>query len=230
MKLGELMTPNPSRSGRRHRSRTSPHPARHGISGVPVIGERLEVSRRGLRGRHHRQGGRPDPRDRRLISWLLGASIVDRQKIEARTAAEAMESLAITVGARQLVAMTARLMTDQIESSPSSTRRALIGIVTRTDLVRAFTGATTRSSRTPRDPARDPLARRAGSPPSRRARRGQAGRQDAAALGCRASRRGWHARARSPGVHSTVRWTWDDARPAKERPARVPGGSAGNRR
>lgn len=205
----------------------------HGISGVPVIGERLEVLGVVSEADIIAKEAGPDPRQRRLISWILGGRYVDQDKIAARTAAEAMGSPAITVGARETVAEAARLMTQiGIKRLPVvDDEGALIGIVTRTDLVRAFSRSDEEIEREIREMLLETLwldepglhlrvergeVRLAGKMRSR---------SDAELL-ARFTRR-------VPGVvdvHSTLRWEWDDGQPAKEYPARVPSGSAWNGR
>jgi CBS domain-containing protein len=232
MKLGELMTPDPIAVGPETPLKdVAAVLLEHGISGVPVIGERLEVL--GVVSEADiiaKQAG-PDPRDRRLIAWLLGGRYVDRQKVAARTAAEAMESPAITVKARATVTEAARLMTENgIKRLPVvDDEGALIGIVTRTDLVRAFTRTDEEIEREIREILLDTLW--LDEPGLHlRVERGEvrlAGkmrrRSDAELLARLAGR--------VPGVvgvHSTLRWAWDDERPAKERPVRIPSGSGWN--
>jgi CBS-domain-containing membrane protein len=205
----------------------------HRISGVPVIGERLEVLGVVSEADIIAKEVGPDPHDRRLIAWLLGGRSVDRQKLEARTAAEAMGSPAITVGAHETVAEAARLMTEHvIKRLPVvDGEGALIGIVTRTDLVRAFTRSDEEIEREIREmlletlwldePGLELRVERGEVRLAGRMRR----RSDAELLA--------RLTQRVPGVvrvHSTVRWDWDDGHPAKERPGRVSAGSARNRR
>src|SRR4029078_974237 len=141
MKLSEVMTENPVAVGPETPLKdVADILLEDRISGVPVIGGRLEVLGVVSEADIIAKEVGPDPRDRRLISWLLGGRYVDREKMAARTAAEAMGSPAITVTERQTVAEAARLMTDLgIKRLPVvDDDGALIGIVTRTDLVRAF--------------------------------------------------------------------------------------------
>jgi CBS domain-containing protein len=108
------------------------------ISGVPVVSERGKVvgvvseadillKERGEEARHG------------LLEWLLQAGI-DREKIAARTAGEAMTSPAITIDPHSDVSEAARRMTEQgIKRLPvTDWAGTLVGIVTRADLVKAF--------------------------------------------------------------------------------------------
>ena len=142
MKVGELMTPDPVAVGPETPLKdVAAILLEHRISGVPVIGERLEVLGVVSEADIIAKEVGPDPHDRRLISWLLGGRDVDREKVEARTAAEAMGYPAVTVEPHETVAEAARLMTELgIKRLPVvDDEGTLIGIVTRTDLVRAFT-------------------------------------------------------------------------------------------
>jgi CBS domain-containing protein len=138
-----------------------------------------------------------------------------------------MESPAITVGVLETVAEAARLMTEHgIKRLPVvDDEGTLIGIVTRTDLVRAFTRNDDAIEREIRELVLEALWL---DEPGLdlRVERGEvrlAGKMDRrsdAELLPRLVRR-------VPGVvgvHSTLRWAWDDSHPAKERPARVPTG------
>ena len=233
MKLSEVMTGNPVAVGPETPLKdVAAILLEHRISGVPVIGERLEVLGVVSEADIIVKEAGPDPRDRRLISWLLGGRYVDRERIAAHTAAEAMGSPAITVTERQTVADAARVMTDLgIKRLPVvDDDGALIGIVTRTDLVRAFTRSDDEIEREIRELLETLWLDEPGL--QLRIERGEVEltgemrrRSDAEVL-VRLTRR-------VPGVvdvHSTVRWEWDDGRPAWERRARVPGGASGSRR
>jgi CBS domain-containing protein len=115
----------------------------HGVSGLPVVtadgrilgviseGDLL-VKEAGL----PRESGRP-------LSRLFGAGRPTREqqeKVDARTAGDAMTSPAITVGAAATVQSAAGLMTDRrVNRLPVvDADGRLVGIVTRADLVRAF--------------------------------------------------------------------------------------------
>ena len=233
MKLSEVMTRNPVAVGPETPLKdVAAILLEHRISGVPVIGERLEVLGVVSEADIIAKEAGSDPHEGRLISWLLGGRYVDHEKVAARTAAEAMGSPAITVTERQTVADAARLMTDLgIKRLPVvDDDGVLIGIVTRTDLVRAFS----RSDEEIEREIREMLETLWLDEPGLRLRiergevelTGEMRRRSDAEVLVRLTRR-------VPGVvdvRSTVGWEWDDGRPAKERRARVPVGTARNRR
>ena len=114
--------------------------AEHRISGLPVISEQravigvvseadILVKERGPEARH---GG--------LIGWLLAGGVPDDEKLAARKSGEAMTSPAITMGPERNVSAAARLMTENgIKRLPVVDNDGkLAGIITRSDLVRAF--------------------------------------------------------------------------------------------
>ncbi len=112
MKLGEVMTGDPIAVGPETPLKdVAAILLEQRISGVPVIGERLEVLGVVSEADIVAKEAGPDPRERRLLGWLLGARRIDREKLAARTAAEAMGAPAITVGAEESVTEAARLMT-----------------------------------------------------------------------------------------------------------------------
>ncbi len=233
MKVSELMTLDPIAVGPETPIKdVAAILIEHGISGVPVIGERLEVLGVISEADIIAKEVGPDPRDRRLIAWLLGERHLDRQKVTARTAAEAMESPAITVGARKTAAEAARLMTERrVKRLPVvDDDGTLIGIVTRTDLVRAFTRSDEEIEREIREIIVETLWL---DEPGLHVRvergevrlAGKMRRRSDAELLVRFA-------GRVPGVvgvHSTLRWAWDDTHPRREQPARVPSGSGWNR-
>jgi CBS domain-containing protein len=112
----------------------------HGISGVPVleqdgfvagvVSEQDIVSKeRGVA-----------PPARHAYAWLFGPADLDPQKRVARTASDAMTSPAVVVSPRASVASAARLMVERsVNRLPVVREGVLVGIVTRADLVRAFT-------------------------------------------------------------------------------------------
>ena len=179
MKLGELMTPIRSRSGRRRRSgRRDPAGA---WNRRPVIGERLEVRVVSEADIIAKEAG-PDPAHRRLIRGFLGGRYVDRQKIEAARRPRRWGRRDHRRGPRNGGRGRRRMTQHEIKRNP---RRRRGGRLDRDRhpyrpcprVHRSDDEIERRSARS----CSSPLARRAGPPPSRRARRGQAGRQDAAA-------------------------------------------------
>jgi CBS domain-containing protein len=233
MKIGELMTPDPVAVGPETPLKdVAAILLEHRISGVPVIGERLEVLGVVSEADIIAKAAGPDTDGPRIISWLLGDRHVDAQKITARTAAEAMGSPAITVGAADTVAEAARLMTEHgIKRLPVVEDGTLIGIVTRTDLVRAFTRSDEEIVEEIRELLVETLWLHEPDLDIRVERgevllAGKMQRRSDAELLARLARR-------VPGVvdvRSTLAWAWDDSHPGKEKPARMPTGSAGNRR
>jgi CBS domain-containing protein len=112
--------------------------ANHRISGVPVVepsGAVVGVVSEG--DILYKQGG---PGARGPLSWLLDpGGAAHRAKIDARTAADAMTSPAVTVQEWRSVAAAARLMLEErVNRLPVIKKDRLAGIVTRADLVRAF--------------------------------------------------------------------------------------------
>lgn len=110
----------------------------YGISGLPVVeGERVVgvVSETDILFKE-----RVAPDRKGLVDWLVHyAEDPPLAKLEARTAGEAMTSPAVTIGPGRSVADAATLLLDlQIDRLPVVDGEELIGIVTRTDLVRAF--------------------------------------------------------------------------------------------
>jgi CBS domain-containing protein len=114
---------------------------RHGISGVPVVdagGAVLGVVSEAdvlvkERGPDAKQSGR--------FTWFGDArDLAAEAKVAARTAAEAMTSPALTIGPERPASAAARLMVERgINRLPVVQDGILVGIVTRADLVRAFT-------------------------------------------------------------------------------------------
>ena len=111
------------------------------ISGLPVVdegGELLGVVSEGdilmkEQGRKDRRGG--------VFGWLADRDAgLQEDKFEARTAEEAMTAPAITAGPTDRIAKAACLMVENdVNRLPVVEKGRLAGIVTRADLVRAFT-------------------------------------------------------------------------------------------
>ena len=77
---------------------------------------------------------------RRGLARLLGDSEQDSEKLSAQTAGEAMTSPALTIEGRRTVAEAAGLMIEHaVNRLPVLAEGKLVGIVSRADLVRAFT-------------------------------------------------------------------------------------------
>jgi CBS domain-containing protein len=233
MKIGELMTTDPVAVGPETPLKdVAAILLEHRISGVPVIGERLEVLGVVSEADIIAKAAGPEGEGSRIISWLLGDRDVDTQKITARTAAEAMGSPAITVGVADTVPEAARLMTERgIKRLPVvDDEGTLIGIVTRTDLVRAFTRSDEEIVQEIRELLVETLWLHEPDLDVRVQRgevllTGKMQRRSDAELLVRLARR-------IPGVvdvRSTLTWAWDDSHPGKEKPARVPTASARNR-
>jgi CBS domain-containing protein len=114
----------------------------HRISGMPVCGEAGDVLGVISEGDIlHRERGRPEP-GRGPLAWFAdGTRSGLVSKARARTAREAMTAPAITVAPYSSAASAARLMVEKrINRLPVvSTEEGLVGIITRADLVRAFT-------------------------------------------------------------------------------------------
>lgn len=114
--------------------------AERGISGVPVVGEQGQVlgvlSEADIlfkeRGFEDRQQG--------FLAWLLSGGLEAEAKLAARTVREAMTSPAIAVESGRPVHEAAQKMTEYgVNRLPVLDDGKLVGIVTRADLVRAFT-------------------------------------------------------------------------------------------
>lgn len=196
----------------------------HRISGVPVVDADRKVlgvvSEADILLKE--QGAEPEPG---ILRWLLGGAYLDQDKLEAHTASEAMTSPAITIGSGKDVYRAARLMTERgIKRLPVVDDRAgLVGIVTRSDLVKAFARPDDEVLREIEGLARETLwiederlqirVRDGEVRLSGKLQR----RTDAELLARFVSR--------VPGVvtvHSTLRWEWDDRRAAHESDPRIP--------
>ncbi len=75
-----------------------------------------------------------------LLGWLLEADVTLGDKIRARTVGEAMTAPAITIAPNRPVhEAAARMVSESVNRLPVVEDGKLVGIVTRADLVRAFT-------------------------------------------------------------------------------------------
>lgn len=196
----------------------------HGISGVPVVDESgvvLGVVSEGdilLK-------ERGTERESRMLQWLLGGVSIETEKLEARTASEAMTSPAITIGASKSACQAARVMTDEgIKRLPVvDGSGSLIGIVTRSDLVKAFA----RSDEDVEREIEDMVLRTLWIEDANLQIRVDEGEVRLAGKLQRRTDAELLPRfvSRVPGVvsvTSTLRWEWDDRKASVERNPRVP--------
>jgi CBS domain-containing protein len=112
--------------------------ARRGISGIPVVDAAgavvgvlseadIIVKSRGEQPR----GG--------IMSWLLEPDFDLRDKIEARTVGQAMSAPAVTIApGRQVHEAAALMIAESVNRLPVVDHGKLVGILTRADVVRAF--------------------------------------------------------------------------------------------
>ena len=221
MKIKELMKENPIAVGPETPLRdVAIILTEGGFSGLPVIGERLEVlgvvSEADIlvkeRGTATRRGG--------VLGWLLAEEVPDTAKLAARTAGQAMTLPAVTIGPEADVSSAARLMTDRgIKRLPVvNPDGTLIGIVTRADLVRAFARPDHEIEREIREDVMQRILWIEAPSVVVRVERG------AARLSGRLDRRAdaellEQFVARVPGVvsvHSTLSWSWDDRKVSRD--------------
>jgi CBS domain-containing protein len=111
-----------------------------GISGVPVVaGDELlgVVSEADLLVKEAGPGARPS----RMLDWLVLPDYTEREaKFGAHTAGEAMTSPALTIPEYASVATAAaRMSEERVNRLPVVKDGKLIGILTRADVIRAFT-------------------------------------------------------------------------------------------
>jgi CBS domain-containing protein len=126
----------------------------HRISGLPVVsgGKVVGVLSEGdivmkTSGGNERGG---------LLAWLFDVDI-DSERIAARTVSDAMSSPVVTIAPSRPVHEAARLMIDDgVNRLPVVDEGRLLGIVTRADIVRAFT----RSDAELADEIRDDILRK----------------------------------------------------------------------
>lgn len=111
----------------------------NGISGLPVCGAQREVLGIVSEGDILIKERGPIDEERRFRSRLRRAGATEAKKARAIKVQDAMSAPAITVAPYASVAEAARLMTEHgINRLPVLRGDELVGIVTRTDLVRAF--------------------------------------------------------------------------------------------
>jgi CBS domain-containing protein len=225
MKVKELMTPNVVAVAPDDTLKdVAAVLVEHGISGVPVIDRDGAVvgvvSEADILMKE--RAAEPEPR---ILRWLLDGPVTGMQKLDARTAAEAMSAPATTIGPDKGVYEAARVMTDDgIKRLPVVDREGtLVGIVTRSDLVRAFARPDDSLLREIHEMAHDTLGIadesfwiRVDEGAVRLS--GKLERRSDAELLPRVV-------SRTPGVvsvHSTLRWDWDDRKASIESDPRVP--------
>jgi CBS domain-containing protein len=110
----------------------------HGISGLPVVEERRVIGVLSDRDFLVKEQG---PRESsRWLAWLIApATAADEAKVQARAVRGAMTSPAVTVWKSASLAYAAQKMLEaDVSRLPVLDGNELVGIVTRTDLVRAF--------------------------------------------------------------------------------------------
>jgi CBS domain-containing protein len=227
MKVRELMTPNPVAIGPETPLKdVAAILVERGISGLPVIGERLEVmgvvSEADILVKE--QG--PEPPEGGLVGRLLTFGLVDDRRLAARTAAEAMSAPAVTIGPEHRVAEAARTMLEHgVSRLPVvGSDGTLVGIVTRADLMRGFSRSDDELEREIGDDVLANVLLITDENLQIRVTRGDV------RLSGRLERRSDtellpRVVARVPGVvsvHSTLRWRWDDRKAVPKSSPRVP--------
>jgi CBS domain-containing protein len=109
------------------------------ISGVPVLNEANEVVGVLSEADILVKAGGGHSRSR-LLGWLLEPDFGEEDKIRAQTVGEAMSAPALTIASHRPVHEAARLMvTEGVNRLPVLEDGKLVGILTRADVVRAFT-------------------------------------------------------------------------------------------
>jgi CBS domain-containing protein len=196
----------------------------HRISGVPVVDAERKVlgvvSEADIVVKE--QAAKPGSR---ILDWLLGGGFFEPERLSARTAEQAMSSPAVTIGAGKEVFQAARLMTEHgVKRLPVvDDKGALIGIVTRSDLVKAFARSDDELAHEIEEMVRLTLliedeALHVHVHDGEVHLSGKLERRSNAELLPRFV-------ARVPGVvdvHSTLRWEWDDGKSSYESDPRIP--------
>jgi len=111
----------------------------YGISGMPVVDEDRVLGVISETDILFKERTAPDRKG--LVDWLVHyAEDPPLAKLEARTAGESMTTPAVTVASGRSIADAAALMLDlRIDRLPVVDSGRLVGIISRADLVRAFT-------------------------------------------------------------------------------------------
>src|SRR6478735_1042227 len=111
----------------------------HDISGVPVVYEGRVVGVVSETDILYKERG-PEGEPRGTISWLLDAPDANfRRKLAARTAGEAMSAPPVTIRPTRPLAQAAAMMLEhRVNRLPVVQGDRLVGLVTRTNMVRAF--------------------------------------------------------------------------------------------
>jgi CBS domain-containing protein len=111
----------------------------YGISGMPVVDSERVLGVISETDILFKERVAPDRKG--LVDWLVHyAEDPPLAKLEARTAGEAMTTPAVTIAPERTVADAAALLLDlRIDRLPVIEGGELVGIVTRADLIRAFT-------------------------------------------------------------------------------------------
>jgi CBS domain-containing protein len=110
----------------------------YGVSGMPVLQEERVVGVVSETDSLFKERVAPDRKG--FVDWLVHyGDDPPLAKLDARTAGDAMTAPAVTIVPRRTVADAAALMLDlRIDRLPVVDGDQLVGIVTRTDVVRAF--------------------------------------------------------------------------------------------
>ena len=113
--------------------------AAKGISGVPVLNTANEVVGVLSEADIVVKAGGEVPRNR-LLGWLLESNLDLDDKIRAETVDDAMTAPPVTISPKRPIHEAARLMVaENVNRLPVVDKGKLVGIVTRADIVRAFT-------------------------------------------------------------------------------------------